>query len=60
MPTDDMDQVCDAPYDKSGVFIIYARKGGRLVLVLIGSSGEMKSEVHMIFAKQNLAGLGIA
>ncbi|WP_295669272.1 hypothetical protein [uncultured Mucilaginibacter sp.] len=39
-PTDLLDEVCNAPDDRDGVYVVYELKNGRVTLVHIGSSGE--------------------
>ena len=39
-PTDALKEVCNAPIDKVGVYLIYELKNGKIDLVYIGSSGE--------------------
>jgi len=39
-PTDSLDEVCNAPDDKDGVYVVYELKNGKITLVHIGSSGE--------------------
>ena len=56
-PTDNLGQVCNAPTDKSGVYIIYALKGGRIELIYIGRSGEIKSDGSLFIRKAGLGGL---
>ncbi len=56
-PMDNLEQVCNAPTDKSGVFIIYVLKGGRIELVYIGSSGEVKSDGSLFIRKAGIGGL---
>lgn len=56
-PTDNLNQVCNAPTDKSGVYIIYALKGGRIELVYIGRSGEVKSDGTLFIRKAGIGGL---
>jgi hypothetical protein len=55
--TDNLSQVCNAPTDKSGVYIIYALKGGRIELIYIGRSGEVKSDGTLFTRKAGLGGL---
>lgn len=55
--TDNLSQVCNAPTDKSGVYIIYALKGGRIELIYIGRSGEVKSDGTLFIRKAGLGGL---
>jgi hypothetical protein len=35
-----LERKCNAPKDKSGVFLVYALKGGRIELVYIGSTAD--------------------
>ena len=53
--TDSLRQVCNAPTDKSGVYIVYALKKGRVELTYIGRSGKVQED-GTIFIRQ--AGLG--
>jgi hypothetical protein len=50
-------KVCNAPTDKSGVFIVYALVNGRVVLAYIGRSGEVKSDGSLLIRKSGLGGL---
>lgn len=56
-PIDNLGQVCNAPTDKSGVYVIYALKGGRIELIYIGRSGEMKSDGSLFIRKAGVGGL---
>lgn len=56
-PTDNLEQVCNAPTDKSGVYIIYALKSGRIELLYIGHSGEIKQDGTLFIRKAGLSGL---
>ena len=56
-PTDNLGKVCNAPTDKSGVYVIYALKGGRIELIYIGRSGEVKSDGLLFIRKAGLGGL---
>lgn len=56
-PTDNLGQVCNAPTDKSGVYVIYALKGGRIELIYIGRSGEVKPDGTLFIRKAGLGGL---
>ena len=40
----DLQNVCNAPEDGIGVYVVYALKGGRIELVYIGSSGKLTQE----------------
>jgi hypothetical protein len=53
-PSDNLRQVCKAPADKSGVYLIYAKKGRSTELVYIGCSGKVLDGVLQI----RKAGLG--
>ena len=53
---DNLRDVCNAPTDKSGVFIVYALVGGRVKLVFIGRSGEVK-DGNIFIRKSGLGGL---
>jgi len=39
-PTDSLEEVCNAPDDREGVYLIYELKDGHVTLVYIGTSGE--------------------
>ena len=56
-PVDNLGQVCNAPTDKSGVYIIYALKGGQIELIYIGRSGEVKQDGTLFIRKAGLGGL---
>ena len=55
--TDNLNQVCNAPTDKSGVYLIYALKNGRIELIYIGRSGEVKSDGTLFIRKSGIGGL---
>ena len=55
--TDNLRKVCNAPSDKSGVYIVYALKGGRIELIYIGCSGKMKADGTMFIRKAQLGGM---
>jgi hypothetical protein len=55
--TDSLSQVCNAPTDKSGVYIIYALKGGLIELIYIGCSGKVKSDGTLFIRKAGFGGL---
>jgi hypothetical protein len=38
---EELENVCNAPNDKSGVYIVYELKSGRIELIYIGSSGKV-------------------
>jgi len=56
-PTDSLDEVCNAPDDKDGVYLVYELKNGRVTLVHIGSSGE---KIPGYAIKEGLLGLKTA
>jgi hypothetical protein len=56
-PTDNLNSVCNAPTDKSGVYIIYQLKNGRIELIYIGRSGEIKPDGTLLIRKTGLGGL---
>lgn len=56
-PADNLNKVCNAPTEKSGVYVIYALKGGRIELVYIGCSGEVKPDGTLFIRKAGLGGL---
>lgn len=39
---EDLENVCNAPKNKSGIYIVYELKKGRIDLVYIGSSGKVQ------------------
>jgi hypothetical protein len=47
--SDDMEEVCNAPADKAGVYLVYMLRKGKIELVYIGSSGTVKEDgkLHM-------------
>lgn len=47
-------QVCNAPKDKSGVYVVYALAKGKIRLVYIGSSGKMQNNGRMKHRKGGL------
>lgn len=48
---DNLNTVCNAPGDKSGVYIVFALKNGKINLIYIGSSGELKKEGNLFIRK---------
>ena len=40
---EELENVCNAPKNKSGVYIVYELKNGRIELVYIGSSGKVQN-----------------
>lgn len=55
--TDDLRQVCNAPTDMSGVYVVYALKNGKIELVYIGRSGKIESNGVMFVRKAGLGGI---
>lgn len=55
--TDNLNQVCNAPTNKSGVYIVYALKDGRIELVYIGCSGKVKADGTIFVRKAGIGGL---
>ncbi len=56
-PNDNLLKVCNAPMDKGGVYLIYALKDGRIELVYIGRSGEIKQDGSLFIRKAGIGGL---
>lgn len=52
-----LDEVCNAPTDKSGVYLVYALKSGKIELVYIGSSGKIEKGGSMFIPEAGLGGL---
>lgn len=56
-PTDNLRGVCNAPTDKSGIYLIYALKAGKIELIYIGRSGRKKIDGSIFIRKAGLGGL---
>jgi hypothetical protein len=56
-PTDSLKEVCNAPSDKSGVYLVYALKNGRIELMYIGRSGKISNDGSMFIRKAGPGGL---
>jgi hypothetical protein len=54
---DNLKQVCNAPSDKSGIYIVYALKGGKIELIYIGRSGKIEKDGSMFVRKAGLGGM---
>lgn len=54
---DALGQVCNAPTNKSGVYVIYALKDGQEELIYIGRSGEIKQDGKLFIRKAGFGGL---
>ena len=50
-------EVCNAPTEKSGVYIVYALEHGKVRLIYIGRSGKLKADGTMFIRKAGLGGL---
>lgn len=55
--TDKLSEVCNAPHDKSGIYIVYALKGGKIDLVYIGRSGKKNNDGSIFVRKAGLGGI---
>ena len=53
-PTDSLSEECNAPADKSGVYVIFALKNGRIELVKIGCSNLNEGIKEQIIKEQLL------
>lgn len=56
-PTQDLKNVCNAPSDKSGVYIVYALTKGKVILYYIGCSGKLEKDGTMFVRKAGLGGI---
>ena len=56
-PTDNLKEVCNAPTDKSGVYVIYALKNGRIELIYIGCSGKVLNDGTLFIRNSGLGGI---
>ncbi len=56
-PTDNLRQVCNAPNDQSGIYIVYALKNGNIELFYIGCSGKTEKNGSMFIRKAGLGGM---
>lgn len=56
-PEQDLQTVCNAPADKSGVYVIYALKKGRVELIYIGDSGKVEKGSSPAIRKEGLSSL---
>lgn len=52
-PTDALEEVCNAPDNKDGVYLVYELKNGRVDLVYLGCSGDRS----FLYVKEGLFGL---
>jgi len=56
-PEDGLSQVCNAPDDKSGVYVVYALSNGRIELIYIGISGLKQKDGTLKTRKAGLGGM---
>ena len=56
-PQDSLREVCNAPTNKSGVYIVYALKNGKIELTYIGCSGKILADGSMFIRKAGLGGI---
>lgn len=54
---DSLSQVCSAPTDKSGIYIVYALKKEKIELIYIGLSGKNEKDGSMSIRKAGLGGM---
>ena len=54
---DSLAEVCNAPTDKSGVYIVYALKGGKIELIYIGSSGHKEIDLSIFVRNTGIGGI---
>ena len=54
---DSLREVCNAPTDKSGVYIVCALKNGKIELIYIGCSGKHLGDDTMFIRKAGLGGI---
>ncbi len=43
----ELEDVCNAPKDKSGVYVVFELKNGRIELIYIGSSGKIRNDGNL-------------
>ncbi|MDP1728012.1 MAG: hypothetical protein Q8M15_14600 [Bacteroidota bacterium] len=55
-PTDRLSEVCNAPKDSSGVYVIYALEKGKVNLIYIGISGRKNPDGNIQHRKDGLRG----
>lgn len=56
-PEDGLSKVCNAPNDKSGVYLVYALAQGRIELIYIGMSGLEQKDGTLKTRKAGLGGM---
>jgi hypothetical protein len=55
--TDQLSKVCNAPIDKSGIYLVYALAKGRVELIYIGRSGKREKDGIISIRKAGLGGI---
>jgi len=55
--SDSLRQVCNAPTNQSGIYIVYALKKGKVELIYIGCSGKIEKDGSMFIRKAGLGGI---
>ncbi len=56
-PTDTLSKVCNAPRNKSGVYLVYAVEGNQEELIYIGRSGKKEPDGSMFVRKAGSGGI---
>lgn len=56
-PANKLNSVCNAPTDKSGVYVIYELRKGKVNLIYIGCSGKLNKDGTMFIRKAGLGGM---
>jgi hypothetical protein len=54
---DSLIQVCNAPSDKSGIYLAYSLAKGNIELIYIGRSGKLENDGTMFIRKAGLGGI---
>jgi len=55
--TDNLTEVCNAPSNKSGIYLVYALGNGKVDLIYIGRSGKVTKDGKMFVRKTGLGGI---
>jgi hypothetical protein len=56
-PAHKLSSVCNAPTDKSGIYLIYELRKGKITLVYIGCSGKLNPDGSMFVRRAGLGGI---
>ncbi|MEO6849785.1 MAG: hypothetical protein ABI203_02970 [Mucilaginibacter sp.] len=56
-PTDSLKEICNAPSNKSGIYLVYSLERGQVELIYIGRSGKLDKDGSMFIRKAGLGGL---